>query len=298
MSVNPRVSIITNIINNGTRTYLYEAHKLVGEYDENGDVIKEYLYYGDTPLAVITDTHKIYADHLDTPRRAADNTNTIVWTWESKPFGEDKPTGSYTLNLRFPGQYFDTETRTHYNINRDYSPVTGRYIQSDPIGFEGGVNTYLYANGNGVRFVDEEGLIGFTIPKTKSPVAALASAITGVITYIGDVAGELYDKARLHRGRIQIQSKSYESSIPWASTRAPTKKEGRQALAVLEDELFIKNSSMYFRLTNCGAFDRAVRFINSGPIFGIGSSKSINCSNQYNSERIDFEIINGQAFID
>ena len=51
---------------------------------------------------------------------------------------------------------------------------------------------------------------------------------------------------------------------------------------------------MYFRLTNFGAFDRAVRFINSGPIFGIGSSKSINCSNQYNY----FEIINGQAFID
>ena len=103
--------------------------------------------------------NKIYADHLNTPKRVADNTNNIIWEWESKPFGEDKPTGSYTLNLRFPGQYFDSETNTHYNINRDYNPTTGRYIQSDPIGFEGGSNTFLYANGNSVRFVDESGLI-------------------------------------------------------------------------------------------------------------------------------------------
>ena len=151
---------VSKTVNNTTTYYLYEAHKLVGEYDENGDVIKEYLYYGDTPLAVISNTgkEKIYADHLDTPRRVATQDNNIVWTWESKPFGEDKPTGSYTLNLRFPGQYFDVETGTHYNINRDYNPVTGRYIQSDPIGFDGGVNTFGYVGGSPIMLIDILGL--------------------------------------------------------------------------------------------------------------------------------------------
>jgi len=60
--------------------------------------------------------------------------------------------------LRFPGQYFDSETGTHYNINRDYNPVTGRYVQSDPIGFDGGYNTFGYVNGNPILNVDLEGL--------------------------------------------------------------------------------------------------------------------------------------------
>ena len=38
-----------------------------------------------------------------------------------------------TINLRFPGQYFDVKTGHHYNTNRDYNPVTGRCMQSDPI---------------------------------------------------------------------------------------------------------------------------------------------------------------------
>ena len=63
-----------------------------------------------------------------------------------------------------PGQYFDQETGLHYNHFRYYDPSIGRYITSDPIGLDGGVNTYLYANANSLRWVDPLGLWPFGLP--------------------------------------------------------------------------------------------------------------------------------------
>ena len=62
------------------------------------------------------------------------------------------------IPLRFAGQVFDADTGLHYNYFRDYDPWTGRYIQSDPIGLGGGLNTYGYVEGNPLRFIDPFGL--------------------------------------------------------------------------------------------------------------------------------------------
>ncbi len=63
-----------------------------------------------------------------------------------------------TSDKTVPGQYFDSETNLHYNHFRYYDPQLGRYITSDPIGLDGGYNTYLYANANAIRFYDPLGL--------------------------------------------------------------------------------------------------------------------------------------------
>jgi len=107
----------------------------------------------------------IHNDHLGTPRAVTDAAQTVVWRWDSDPFGTtaanedpDNDGKAFTFNLRFPGQYYDSETGLHYNYFRYYDPRTGRYITSDPIGLQGGLNTYGYVGGDPVGWIDPYGL--------------------------------------------------------------------------------------------------------------------------------------------
>jgi RHS repeat-associated protein len=107
-----------------------------------------------------------HTDHLNTPRLVADSTGTTVWRWDqAEPFGNnpanDDPDGNqvaFDLPLRLPGQYLDKETGLYQNARRDYSPGDGRYVESDPIGLYGGVQTYGYAENQPVRLIDPLGL--------------------------------------------------------------------------------------------------------------------------------------------
>jgi RHS repeat-associated protein len=107
----------------------------------------------------------IHPDHLNTARLIQDQAGNTVWRWDQgEPFGDNVPNnnpsgaGAFDFPLRFPGQYFDRETNLAYNIARDYSAEIGRYVESDPIGLKGGLNTYAYGTLNPLMFSDPSGL--------------------------------------------------------------------------------------------------------------------------------------------
>ena len=159
---NPGGQRIAKTVGATATHYLYgSGGKLIGETDgETGAVQAEYVWFDGMPLAYIAGgaVYAIHADHLGTPQRLTAADGTVAWDAGYSPFGEATVTGSLTFNLRFPGQYLDSETGLHYNGFRDYDPTTGRYIQSDPIGLGGGLNTYGYVGGNPVSASDRLGL--------------------------------------------------------------------------------------------------------------------------------------------
>jgi RHS repeat-associated protein len=166
--------------------YVYdEQGHLLGEYDATGRPVQETVYLGDLPVVVIKPgvsgpaVYYVYADHLHAPRvltRASDQQ--IVWRWDhADPFGllppDENPSGlgTFTYDLRFPGQVFDKETNNHYNYFRDYDPQTGRYVQSDPIGLTGGINTYGYVFNGPTDYADPGGLqVALPVPTPAAPV--------------------------------------------------------------------------------------------------------------------------------
>ena len=169
-------------------SYVYaEDGALLGEYGSGGtnsSGTAQYLYLptasGPMPIAAVIkgQTYAIHSDHLNTPRKLTQADGQVAWQWAYSAFGEEQPTtgakrftsetttpstGStsipeVTFNLRYPGQYFDQETKLHYNHFRSYSPgMGGRYTQGDPIGLDGGWNRFGYAGGNPLSFIDPEG---------------------------------------------------------------------------------------------------------------------------------------------
>ncbi|KAB2325720.1 RHS repeat protein [Betaproteobacteria bacterium SCN1] len=137
--------------------------ELLYERDQQGNT-KEYVWLDGRPIARIDNGTAIYyyhVDHLGTPQAMTNQAGTTVWRADYEPFGKaNVTTSTVENNLRFPGQYFDRETGLHYNYFRDYDPTTGRYIEADPIGLDGGMNLYAYVEGNPLIYVDPLGLKG------------------------------------------------------------------------------------------------------------------------------------------
>ena len=186
--------------NLGTTVYHYDlAGRLLAETNTAGTVQTVYLYDDNsTPLAIVQAANSAYnstsqdklvylqTDHIGTPRLATDAAKRTVWKWESDAFGSTAPVQdpdgdgiATTINLRFAGQYYDAESGLHYNWHRTYDPSLGRYISSDPIGLDGGMNTFGYVSQSPMVNVDPKGL---------NPGAVAGASIRGMF---GGPAGAL-----------------------------------------------------------------------------------------------------------
>ncbi|MBV2124668.1 MAG: RHS domain-containing protein [Candidatus Thiodiazotropha sp. (ex Ctena orbiculata)] len=144
----------------------YADEGLAGEFDGTGNQIRLYGYQPDsiwTTDPIYQKTAQGYAyyqnDHLGMPQQLIQKNGAKAWEGNYRAFGElTTESGTRENRLRFPGQYFDEETGNYYNYFRTYDPSAGRYLESDPIGLAGSINTYTYVDSDPVNWADFLGL--------------------------------------------------------------------------------------------------------------------------------------------
>ncbi|MFO0450489.1 MAG: DUF5675 family protein, partial [Pseudomonadota bacterium] len=256
----------TALVPTGTHLYTYdEGGRLIGEYDFTATprVRQETVYLGDTPVAVLTQTvsgspavfttvvNYVYADHIDTPRvitQASDNR--MRWRWDqADPFGTSAPNqnpasiGAFTYNPRFPGQFYDVESNLHSNYFRDYDPRIGRYVQSDPIGLAGGINTFGYVEGNPLNRTDPNGLETIVvINRLESTGASISGSISVTSTVTGaQFFGYTLENANPPNPALPVPPGTYPAFV--RSDRTPNRIELRGVPNARNVQIHIGNTA-------------------------------------------------------
>jgi RHS repeat-associated protein len=137
------------------RTLTQSGDVIHSVFDLDGNRIAEYYYDAGTGSSTLIRGQVFFVrtDHIGRPVFATNDLGVKVWETSYLPFGGvHSSTGG--IDLRFPGQWFQSESGLHQNWMRDYDPTTGRYIQADPLGLVDGASVYGYALQNPGRFID------------------------------------------------------------------------------------------------------------------------------------------------
>jgi RHS repeat-associated protein len=156
---------LARIISNGQTTeFLYDGDRLIGEYDGTGALVRRTIPGPsvDEPLGVYdgpgtASRQRLYRDWQGSIVALTDDTGNATKTMGYGGYGE----ASLGMGGRFgyTGQMRMSEMGDlYYYKARFYSPRLGRFLQTDPIGYDGGLNLYAYVGNDPVNLTDPMGL--------------------------------------------------------------------------------------------------------------------------------------------
>ena len=156
----------------------------VAELDGASNIVARFVYgtKGHVPDFMLKDgqTYRLISDHLGSVRLVINSsTGTVAQRLDYDEYGNvlnDSNPGFQPF--AYAGGLYDVDTGLVRFGARDYDAAVGRWIQSDPIGLNGGLNIYLYVSADPINYIDPLGL--FDTGKLAKKIT-----VTTILNWIG-----------------------------------------------------------------------------------------------------------------